>query len=101
MVFILFCLLKTVNKITSIGAKKEEEPAPTTKVCSFCRSEIDIEATRCPHFFLCVCALIFFFHIHQMKRKQQIKDFISVCKIRIQKCFDLIQTVKKSSSVDK
>lgn len=49
MAFILFCLLKTVNKITSIGAKKEEEPAPTTKVCPFCRSEIDIEATRCPH----------------------------------------------------
>ena len=49
MAFILFCLLKTVNKITSIGAKKEEEPAPTTKVCPFCRSEIDIEDTRCPH----------------------------------------------------
>nr|WP_295271094.1 MscL family protein [uncultured Blautia sp.] len=49
MAFILFCLLKAVNKITSIGAKKEEEPAPTTKVCPFCRSEIDIEATRCPH----------------------------------------------------
>ena len=32
MAFILFCLLKTVNKITSIGAKKEEEPTPTTKV---------------------------------------------------------------------
>ena len=30
-------------------SKKEEEPAPTTKVCPFCRSEIDIEATRCPH----------------------------------------------------
>lgn len=49
MAFILFCLLKAVNKITSIGAKKEEELAPTTKVCPFCRSEIDIEATRCPH----------------------------------------------------
>ena len=49
MAFILFCLLKAVNKITSIGEKKEEEPAPTTKVCPFCRSEIDIEATRCPH----------------------------------------------------
>ena len=49
MAFILFCLLKAVNKITSIGAKKEEEPAPTTKVCPFCRSEIDIEARRCPH----------------------------------------------------
>ena len=51
--------------------------------------------------FLCVCVLIFFFHVHQMKRKQQIQDFISVCEIRIQKCFDLIQTVKKSGSVDK
>ncbi|MBT9840973.1 large conductance mechanosensitive channel protein MscL [Blautia sp. MCC283] len=49
MAFILFCLLKAVNKITSIGVKKEEEPVPTTKVCPFCRSEIDIEATRCPH----------------------------------------------------
>ena len=32
--------------------KKEEEPAPaapTTKVCPYCRSEIAIEATRCPH----------------------------------------------------
>lgn len=49
MAFILFCLLKAVNKITSIGAKKEEEAAPTTKVCPFCKSEINIEATRCPH----------------------------------------------------
>lgn len=49
MAFILFCLLKAVNKITSLGAKKEEEPEPTTKVCPFCKSEIDIEATRCPH----------------------------------------------------
>ena len=33
------------------NAKKKEEPAaaPTTKVCPFCQSEIDIKATRCPH----------------------------------------------------
>jgi large conductance mechanosensitive channel len=31
-------------------SKKEEKPAdPTTKVCPFCQSEIDIKATRCPH----------------------------------------------------
>lgn len=32
--------------------KKEEEPvapAPTTKICPFCLSEINIKATRCPH----------------------------------------------------
>jgi large conductance mechanosensitive channel len=33
-------------------SKKKEEtptPAPTTKVCPFCLSEINIKATRCPH----------------------------------------------------
>lgn len=49
MAFILFCLLKVINKITSIGAKKEEETAPTTKQCPYCMSEIDIHASRCPH----------------------------------------------------
>jgi len=49
MAFILFCLLKAVNKVTSLGAKKEESAAPTTKKCPFCMSEIDIKATRCPH----------------------------------------------------
>lgn len=44
---ILFILVKTVNKIKSIGHKKEE-PAPTTKTCDFCKSEIHIEATVCP-----------------------------------------------------
>jgi large conductance mechanosensitive channel len=29
--------------------KEEEAPAPTTKVCPFCLSEINIKATRCPH----------------------------------------------------
>ena len=31
--------------------KKEEEiiPEPTTKICPFCLSEINIKATRCPH----------------------------------------------------
>lgn len=48
MAFILFCLLKAINKLTSIGAKKEEA-APTTKKCPYCKSEIDITATRCPH----------------------------------------------------
>lgn len=40
---------EAVNKVTSLGAKKEEPAAPTTKKCPFCMSEIDIKATRCPH----------------------------------------------------
>ena len=49
MAFVLFCLLKAINKLTSIGHKVEEPKAPTTKKCPFCKTEIDIEATRCPH----------------------------------------------------
>ena len=46
---ILFAIIKAMNKAKNL--KKKEEPAaePTTKVCPFCQSEIDIKATRCPH----------------------------------------------------
>ena len=52
MALVIFLLVKFVNKLMDLGKKKEEpaEPAePTTKVCPFCKSEIAIEATRCPH----------------------------------------------------
>ncbi len=51
MAFILFLLVKFINKLMTIGHKKAEEaPAvPTTKVCPFCKSEIAIDATRCAH----------------------------------------------------
>lgn len=49
MAFVLFCLLKAVNKIASLGKKPEAPAAPTTKKCPFCQSEIPIEAVRCPH----------------------------------------------------
>ena len=47
--FILFCLIKMMNKLMTIGHKEEAPAAPTTKTCPFCKSEIAIEATRCPH----------------------------------------------------
>ena len=48
---VLFAVIKAFNKAKSVVIKpKEEEPAaPTTKVCPFCKSEIAIDATRCPH----------------------------------------------------
>ena len=48
---VLFAIVKAVNKAKSLTKKKEEEKPeePTTKVCPFCQSEIDIKATRCPH----------------------------------------------------
>ena len=51
MAFVIFCIVKFMNDISAkFAKKKEEEPAaPTTKVCTFCKSEIAIEATRCPH----------------------------------------------------
>lgn len=47
--FVLFLMLKAMNKAMNAVKKSEDEAAPTTKVCPFCKSEIDIEATRCPH----------------------------------------------------
>ena len=49
MAFILFCLMRVVNKAVSFGKKKEEPAAPTTKECPYCLSQIPIGATRCPH----------------------------------------------------
>ena len=49
--FVIFVLVKAINKIGDKLIRKEEEaPAePTTKICPYCRSEIAKEATRCPH----------------------------------------------------
>ena len=48
MALIIFIMVRGINKLMSIGKKPVEE-APTTKKCPFCISEIDINATRCPH----------------------------------------------------
>lgn len=49
MAFVLFCLLKTVNKLTALGKKPEAPTEPTTKVCPFCCIEIPIKAVKCAH----------------------------------------------------
>ena len=48
--FVIFSIIKAMNKAASIAKKPEEEApaAPTTKICPYCKSEINIEATRCP-----------------------------------------------------
>lgn len=48
---VIFLLIKMINGIsTRLSRKEEEKPAaPTTKKCPFCKSEIAIDATRCPH----------------------------------------------------
>lgn len=65
--FSIFIAIRTINKLNDKakqdldkmskkskffkGKKKKEEPIPepTTKVCPYCLSEINIKATRCPH----------------------------------------------------
>ena len=51
--FVLFLIVKGMNTLRAKAEekkKKEEvEAAPATKVCPFCKSEVSIDATRCPH----------------------------------------------------
>lgn len=49
MAFIVFILVKAMNTAVSKFQKKEEEKEPTTKTCPYCKSEIALEAVRCPH----------------------------------------------------
>ncbi|MDE5605173.1 MAG: large conductance mechanosensitive channel protein MscL [Eubacterium sp.] len=50
MAFVIFCIVKAVNKAMTIGHKKEEKAEePTTKICPFCKSEIAVDAVKCPH----------------------------------------------------
>lgn len=48
MAFILFLMVKGVNKMMSVG-KKPEIKEKTTKICPYCQSEISIKAVKCPH----------------------------------------------------
>ncbi|MEE8817241.1 MAG: large conductance mechanosensitive channel protein MscL [Lachnospiraceae bacterium] len=53
MALILFTIVKLMNdaqkRLENLQNKEKEEEAPKTKICPYCKSEIDIEATRCPH----------------------------------------------------
>lgn len=46
---VIFMVIKALNKASELKNGPKQEEAPTTKVCEFCKSEIPIEATRCPH----------------------------------------------------
>ena len=47
--FAVFLLIKGINKLKATQEKEQAEIAPATKVCPKCCSEININATRCPH----------------------------------------------------
>ena len=43
--FVVFLFMKVINKLK----KPAPVAAPTTKVCPYCKSEIHIDAVKCPH----------------------------------------------------
>lgn len=49
MAFIIFCIVKAVNKAMAIGKKEEPAAEPTTKICPYCKGEIPIDAVKCCH----------------------------------------------------
>ncbi len=42
----IFVLIKAINQL---NRKKEEAPAPATKACPYCCTDIPLAATRCPN----------------------------------------------------
>ena len=50
MALIIFLMVKGINKLMTIGKKKEKaEEEATTKICPHCCEEVNINATKCPH----------------------------------------------------
>lgn len=43
--FVIFMVIKGLNKLH----KPAPAAAPTTKICPYCKSEIHIDAVKCPH----------------------------------------------------
>ena len=49
---VLFLIIKGIRTAEAKAAsltKKEAAPAPNTKICPYCKSEIPIDATKCAH----------------------------------------------------
>lgn len=53
MAFVVFLIIYLIDKVKEglkkLSKQEEVEEEPTTKVCPYCQSEIDIKATKCPH----------------------------------------------------
>lgn len=46
---IALCIFLFVKAISKMRRKQEAAPAPTVRLCNFCRQPVADEATRCPH----------------------------------------------------
>lgn len=46
---IFFFVVKPMNAVMERVRRNEATPDPTTGVCNYCKTEVPLEATRCPH----------------------------------------------------
>lgn len=46
---IFFLVVKPMNAVMERTRRKEATPDPTTGMCEYCKTEIALEATRCPN----------------------------------------------------
>ncbi|WP_207659660.1 hypothetical protein [Roseburia hominis] len=51
MALVVFLIVKALNRATAkfVPAEEKKEEAPTNKLCPMCKTEIAIDACRCPH----------------------------------------------------
>lgn len=49
MALVVFVVVKQMNRLLSVKKAEEAPMAPKTKTCPYCKSEIALDATRCPH----------------------------------------------------
>ncbi len=47
--WVMFLLVSRINQMRAKEKAEEEQPAPTTKECPYCFTQIPIQATRCPN----------------------------------------------------
>ncbi|MCL2352229.1 MAG: large conductance mechanosensitive channel protein MscL [Firmicutes bacterium] len=46
--FVVFLMVKLVNRIMSVDKKPETPQTPATRECPYCMTQISVKATRCP-----------------------------------------------------
>lgn len=47
--FSIFMVIRQTNKFKDLAIRKKKEELPTSKICKYCFTEINIKATRCPN----------------------------------------------------
>ena len=46
---VFFLVVQPINKLTELANRDKDTEEPTTKKCSYCFTEINVKATRCPN----------------------------------------------------